>query len=83
VFFFCRGGEKKGGGEKRFSKKKKLSQKTKLKKSKSNRRPLDVGPYLKHLARKYGPLYELPEGRAEELVAPGLKLASEALERAK
>lgn len=49
----------------------------------SLRRPLDVGPYLKHLSSKYGPLYELPEGRAEELIAPGLKLASEALERAR
>ena len=47
------------------------------------RRPLDVGPYLRHLALKYGSLYGLPAGRAEELVAPGLKLAGEALERAR
>lgn len=47
------------------------------------RRPLDVGPYLGHLASKYGPLYDLPPGRAEDLVATGLKLAEEALERAR
>ena len=46
-------------------------------------RPLDVGPYLGHLASKYGPLYDLPPGRAEDLVATGLKLAEEALERAR
>ena len=82
------GGERKRGKRKKvflfnslFTTKKQNEKN--FKKKIKNRRPLDVGPYLKHLARKYGPLYGLPEGRAEELVAPGLQLASEALERAK
>jgi len=44
-------------------------------------RPLDVGPYLRHLAKKYGDLYDLPG--AEKIVAPGLELAEAALARAK
>ena len=88
---FGGGGEREGkqGGRKEEEKGRKklplfshLSHHKKKKKIK-NRRPLDVGPYLKHLAGKYGPLYDLPQGRAEELVAPGMKLAAEALERAR
>ena len=75
--------EKRFSGKQKTLTRKNQTKKLEKKKKKKNRRPHDVGPYLKHLARKYGPLYDLPEGRAEELVAPGLKLASEALERAK
>ena len=72
-----------GGGGTSKNRNSKEMERKKKKKFVPLRRPLDVGPYLGHLASKYGPLYDLPPGRAEDLVATGLKLAEEALERAR
>ena len=39
--------------------------------------PLSVAPLLKHLASKFGAVYQLPPGVAEAAIAPGLRLANE------